>query len=135
MKKEMFEFAIHLAGYDSPLGLECNPMTSYRHFGAPKNVPRIDRPWAPGYNAYPHLSRPAYAGAVATGFPSVVAGLTAVTYPFVWATASYPQVAGPQYQSAMTANVGIGGGGHDLIYGNHERGSLSSMYNYFAENF
>ena len=135
MKKEMFEFIIHVIGYDSPMGIEYNPMTSYRHFGAPKNVPTMDRPFARGYKTYPHLSRPAYAGAAASGVTTVVGGAVATVYPFVLATATYPEVSGPQYQSAMTGNVGIGGGGHDLIYGNHERGSPSALWNYFAQNF
>ncbi len=108
MKKEMFEFMIHLAGYESPLGIEYNPMTTYRHFGAPRNVPMMDRPFGPGYQTHPHLSRPVYAGAVVTGVPSVAAGLTATVYPFVLATATHPEVAGPQYQSAMSGQISIG---------------------------
>ena len=53
----------------------------------------------------------------------------------VVATSSFPEVAGPQYQSAMSGQMSIGGGGHDLIYGNHERGSFSAIWNYFAQNF
>jgi hypothetical protein len=61
--------------------------------------------------------------------------IVAVPLGIVAATALYPEVAGPQYQSAISGQMSVGGGGHDLIYGNHERGSLSAVWNYFAQNF
>ena len=140
MKFEMFEFMLRSAGYE--IGIDFNPFNPYTHLGAPEPVSRFHRPFAPGYSMHPELTRPTRTVGLASIYHSGVApalaggALLAVpAYGMASATAVYPTVAGPQYQSAMTGNVGIGGGGHDLIYGNHERGSLSAVWNYFAQNF
>lgn len=62
----------------------------------------------------------------------VAAGVYAVSLPFLMATATYPQVSGPQYQSAMSGQMGIGSGGYDLIYnpGSFQRSSQSLWDDY-----
>jgi len=47
-------------------------------------------------------------------FSPIIAAPVAMAY----MTATQPAIAGPQYQSAMTGQPGIGSGGHDLIFGN-----------------
>jgi hypothetical protein len=112
MKREMAEFLIHVVGYDSPLGIEYNPMNPYRHFGAPKLVPRLDRPYrfrGGYYETLPQHSRPGVPAMLASrGFTTSVVAPVAVAWPFAMATTAYPQVAGPQYQSAMSGQMNIG---------------------------
>ncbi len=50
----------------------------------------------------------------AVSSPAVIMAATGVG--MFAATAAYPQVAGPMYQSAATGQPGIGSAGHDLIY-------------------
>ena len=106
MKQEMFEFAFGLATYDQPdLLLGMRAPHGQIVYGE-KYVPRHLRPMFEGHKTYPELSRrysPVFAGAV-----RVVAPPLLVAYPFVTATAHYPEVAGPQYQSAMSGQMGIG---------------------------
>jgi hypothetical protein len=139
MKLEMFEFLLRVSGHDYH-SLDFNPLNPYTHHGAPEPLSRMHRPFAPGYSMHPELSRSPIAGVKAWYYWNQPAILGAVSlavpaYFIVAATHDFPAVAGHQYQSAVSGQISIGGGGHDLIYGNHQRGSLSSAWNYFAQNF
>ena len=104
MKQEMFEFILHTQGFDIPT-LNMRAPHGATVYG-PKKLPFMDRPYMEGYKTYPELSRRGgpltYGLAASVGIPLVVA------LPFVTATAHYPDVAGPQYQSALSGQMGIG---------------------------
>ncbi len=74
--------------------------------------PRPLHPHGPGYSTHPELSRPFYAAASAYAFHNpYVAGIGVSAVPaalIVSATAAYPTVAGPQYQSSISGQMGIG---------------------------
>ena len=115
MKKEMFEFLFHsITGHDYDILPPARTPYGQIVYGE-KYVPRHLRPMFEGHKTYPHLSRQ-YSPVIAAGVRVVAPPLLAA-YPFVTATAHYPEVAGPQYQSAMSGQMGIGSAGHDLIYG------------------
>ncbi len=100
MKQELFEFVLAQAtGQEYDLVPAMRAPHGQIVYGE-KYVPRHLRPMFEGHKTYPELSRrysPAFAGAA-----RVVAPPLLVAYPFVTATAHYPEVAGAQYQSAMT---------------------------------
>jgi hypothetical protein len=135
MKSEMTDFLLYISGYSSEFEV--------LHMRAPHGQtllnPRPLHPHGFGYATHPELSRPFYAAGSAYAFHNpYVAGVGVSVAPAVlavMATFAYPEVAGFQYQSAISGHMSIGGGGYDLIYGNHERGSLSAVWNYFAQNF
>ena len=113
MKFEMFEFMLRSAGYE--LGIDFNPFNPYTHRGAPEPVSRFHRPFAPGYSMHPELTRPTRTAGLAnfyySGLAPAVAGgalLAVPAYGMVTATAAYPTVAGPQYQSASSGQMSIG---------------------------
>ncbi len=114
MKGEMLEFLLHTQGYELPPHLNMRMPHGQIVYG-PKTLPFMDRPYMEGYKTYPELSR---RGGPATYYVAGSAmAVTAVALPFAVATATYPEVAGPQYQSAMSGQMGIGSAGTDLIYG------------------
>ncbi len=127
MKLDMVEFILHTQGYDIPPHLKMRMPHGQIVYG-PRTLPFMDRPYMEGYKTYPELSRrggPMTYGLAATvGIPLVVA------YPFVTATAHYPDIAGPQYQSAMSGQMGIGSAGTDLIYGGKR-----NIFDYFFGSF
>tara|TARA_B100000459_G_C8465931_1_gene152137 strand:- start:40 stop:405 length:366 start_codon:yes stop_codon:yes gene_type:complete len=53
--------------------------TSYKHFGAPEPLSRMDRPFSSGYQTYPELSRPFWAPVVHTAATRVLPVAGAVT--------------------------------------------------------
>lgn len=106
MKKEMFEFLFGMAtGHEYEILPPARAPYGQIVYGE-KYVPRHLRPMFEGHKTYPELSRrysPVFAGAARVVGPPLL-----VSYPFVTATAHYPEVAGPQYQSAMSGQMGIG---------------------------
>jgi len=113
MKFEMFEFMLRSAGFE--LGIDYNPFNPYTHIGAPEAISRFHRPFGPGYSMHPELTRPTRAFGLAkfyhSGFAPAVAGAAGLAVPaylMATATAVYPTVAGPQYQSSASGQVGIG---------------------------
>ena len=106
MKQDMFDFLLHVA-FPNAEGLELAGFRQRAPHGhivyGPKHVPKHMRPMFPGHQTYPHRPElhqrysPVFAGAARTVIPPLL-----VAYPFVTATAQYPQVAGKQYQSSIT---------------------------------
>ncbi len=113
MKQEMFEFILHTQGYDVPT-LNMRAPHGQIVYG-PRTLPYMDRPLFEGHKTYPELSR--RGGPLTYRLVAGVAIPLVVAYPFVTVTAHYPDIAGPQYQSAMSGQMGIGSAGTDLIYG------------------
>ncbi len=85
----------------------------------PKWKPLDTHPWNKRgyyYSTLPQHTRPGIAVIASRVAPfAVVPAFTAL------ATASFPHVSGPMYQSSMSGQVGIGSAGQSLIY---EPGSL-----------
>ena len=89
MKQEIAFFLFELGLKSSArLQREMGPgsmFTSYKHFGSPEPLSRMDRPFGSGYQTHPELSRPFWAPAVHTAatriFPAVgvASGVAAVT--------------------------------------------------------
>jgi len=107
MKLEMVEFLLHASGVTTQEIYHLNQRMPHGQIVyGPKKLPFMDRPYMEGYKTYPELSRRGgpftYALAAAVAVPLVV------SYPFVTATANYPLIAGAQYQSAMSGQIGIG---------------------------
>jgi hypothetical protein len=108
MKSEMMEFMLYISGYTSDFEV--------LHMRSPTGEtvlnPRPLHPHGPGYATHPELSRPVYAAASAYAFHNpYVAGIGVSAVPAVvavMATSAYPEVAGPQYQSAMSGQMSIG---------------------------
>ncbi len=74
----------------------------------------------------------AYTRAIHQGTPLAVWSIPALAVTgMVLATDYYPQVAGPQYQSSISGQPGIGSAGSDLIYG----GQQVENYNIFQYLF
>ena len=106
MKREMFEFLFHsVTGHDYDVLPPARTPYGQIVYG-PKYVPRHLRPMFEGHKTYPELSR-RYSPVIAGAFRVVVPPLL-VAYPFITATAHYPDVAGRQYQSASTGQMSIG---------------------------
>ena len=105
MKQDMFEFVFSQAtGHDIHY-LNMRAPHGQIVYGS-KYVPRHLRPMFEGHKTYPELSR-RYSPVIGA-MARVVAPPLLVAYPFVTATAHYPLIAGPQYQSAMSGQFGIG---------------------------
>ncbi len=125
MKREMLEFLLHTQGYDT-IGVR-QTMPKGQWVYGPKYVPIMDRPYMQGYKTYPELTRrgtlPLYAAAGFTVGTAVY--LTAL--PFMVATATYPKVSGPQYQSAMSGQMS--GSDPNLLFGKPQG------FDYFLKNF
>jgi hypothetical protein len=105
MKGEMFKFI-----YQQATGHEINYLSMRAPHGqtvyGPRKLAFMDRPYMEGYKTYPELSR---RGGPGTYYVlGTAAAVTAVALPFAVATAKYPDVSGPQYQSAMSGQMGIG---------------------------
>ncbi len=99
---------------DFLLGLEFNPINPYYHLGSPETNPFHRNVHGIHYRMYPELTRPTRTGGMSnfyySGYAPAVAGLAGLVVPaylMATATASYPEVAGPQYQSAMTGQMSI----------------------------
>jgi len=112
MKLEMFEFALRLAGIENTY--DFNPLTSYSHYGAPEPLRHFHRNiHGSGYSMHPELTRPTRTAGMVNIYHAgpALAGAAALAIPaylMASATAAYPTVAGPQYQSAASGQVGIG---------------------------
>ena len=120
MKLEMLEFMLKQAGYKHTF--DFNPFSPYTHYGAPEPMRHFHRNiHGSGYSMHPELTRPTRTAGMVNFYHSAPAlaggaGLAVPAYLMATATAAYPEVAGPQYQSAMSGQFGIGSAGHDLIY-------------------
>jgi hypothetical protein len=118
MKQEMFEFAWHISGGPQFTNLDLNPVNPYSHWGAPKSLTPFEKfntnPHGPGYSMHPELTRSNAAGLASVVYrasPAALVSGAAFVGPLLLipiATASYPAVAGPQYQSAMSGQMNIG---------------------------
>jgi len=104
MKSEMLEFLLHTQGYDVT-HLNMRAPHGQIVYG-PRKLPFMDRPYMEGYKTHPELSR--RGGPLTYYAVGSAIGVTAIALPFVTATAQYPELAGPQYQSAMSGQMGIG---------------------------
>jgi len=100
MKQELFEFVFAQATVQEYDLVPAMRMPRGQIVYGPKYVPRHLRPMFEGHKTYPELSR-RYSPVIA-GAGRVIAPPLLVAYPFVTATAHYPDVASKQYQSAMT---------------------------------
>ena len=113
MKSELVEFMFHLHGLELPEFLHMRAPT-----GATILDPKPAHPFGHGYRMHPELSRPVYAGVSAYAFHNpYVAGIGVSAVPavgVVMATSAYPEVAGPQYQSAMSGQMSIGSSAMNL---------------------
>ena len=138
----VFDLYWHAFGIEIP---------EHLHMRAPKGATVIDPKQSRGhvgeiarrfpdarYAYHPELSRPnptALGAWFYQGMPSTpLAGATVLAVPavgMVSATASYPHVAGPQYQSAMSGQVGIGSSASPMIYG----GGASSWKQLFSWSY
>ncbi len=122
MKYEMFEFIYRTSGLPQPrqhyLLDRLNPMSPYTHYGAPKPLTRFEKfntnPHGPGYSMHPELTRRniaapvAYLAGVSPATYAAVAGFIGPVFLMATATVAYPEVAGPQWQSAMSGQPNIG---------------------------
>ena len=112
MKLEMLEFALRQAGFDLPL--DANPFTSYSHHGAPEPMRHFHRNvHGDHYRMHPELTRPTRAAGMVNLYYNApafagAASLVVPAYLMATATATYPTVAGSQYQSAISGQPSIG---------------------------
>lgn len=107
MKLDMVEFLLHASGVTTQEMIHLNQRMPHGQIVyGPKYVPKHLRPMFEGHKTYPELSRqysPLFGAMARVAAPPLL-----VAYPFVTATAHYPLIAGAQYQSAMSGQIGIG---------------------------
>ena len=105
----MVEFLIHSSGVTPEGWYHLNQrMPSGQIVYGPKYVPIMDRPYMKGYRTHPELTSRGTLPYYAAGAFVAATGVYLVSLPFTVATAQYPLIAGPQYQSAMSGQLGIG---------------------------
>ena len=115
MNVQMFEFLFHMTSFDSKL--EINYFNPYRHSGAPKpKLPYMDRPFGPGYQTHPELSRSG-AGVIGStlvvpaAFVATPIALAAANIAVIESMPEHEQQGGWQmFISGLTGTFGIGSG-------------------------